>query len=148
MLMLALRLILMDKSGKQHYLPFVGSKRGLRYFWKRGNIRKGCVSIEAPLYSLYWGFKKTICKACLLFNCFLVIFWKLYFLSLLDYWNSLICLAMAQIWGKDTTKAIVKLSREDHPPYCPYTVPAPPFNSLLDSLRWAPFSLALHLYFS
>ena len=30
-------------------------------------------SIEAPLYTLYWGFKKILCKACLFFNCFLVI---------------------------------------------------------------------------
>ena len=47
MLILALRLILKDKGGDQHSLiPFVGSNWGLRYFWKRGNIRKGFVKIE------------------------------------------------------------------------------------------------------
>ena len=40
---------------------------GLRHFWKIWNIRKGCVTIED------WDFKKILCKACLLFNCFLVI---------------------------------------------------------------------------
>ena len=43
MLKLVLRLILKDKGGKQHCLPFV------------------------------LGFKKILCKACVLFNCFLVI---------------------------------------------------------------------------
>ena len=49
--------------------------RGLRHFWKRWNIRKGCVKIEdwgTSVY-LYWGLKKILCKACLPFNCFLVI---------------------------------------------------------------------------
>ena len=48
---------------------------GLRYFWKRGNIRKGCVEIEdwGSSYNLYQGFRKIICKGCLIFNCFLVI---------------------------------------------------------------------------
>ena len=38
--MLALRLILNDKGGKQHCLPYVGSNLGVE------NIRKGCVEIE------------------------------------------------------------------------------------------------------
>ena len=56
-----------SKCSKQHW--------GLRYFWKRGNIRKGCVKIEdwGPLYNLYQCFRKILCKGCLIFNCCLVI---------------------------------------------------------------------------
>ena len=56
MLMSALRLFLKDKGGgKQHYLiPFVGSDLGLRHFWKRGNIRKGCIKIEDWGTSVYF----------------------------------------------------------------------------------------------
>ena len=74
--MLALRLILKDKDGKQHCLPFVGSNLGFGIFFKKGeNQKNGMLKwrIETPLYTLYWGFKKILCKACLLFNCFLVI---------------------------------------------------------------------------
>ena len=48
---------------------------GLRYFWKRENIRKECVEIEDWGTSAYlcWDFKKVLCKACLPCNCFLVI---------------------------------------------------------------------------
>ena len=57
MLMLALRLILNDKGGK-HCLPFVGSN--LKYFWKRGRVRKGCVEIEDWGTSVYFvlGFQE------------------------------------------------------------------------------------------
>ena len=58
--MLALRLILNDKGGKQHYLPFGG--------WDIFEIED-----RGILYILHWGFQKSLCKACLLFNCFLVI---------------------------------------------------------------------------
>ena len=104
MLMLALELFLKDKGcGKQYCL--IGSNLEIETFWKRWNIRKGCVITEdeAPLYTLHWGFKKILCKACLLFNCFLVIkrILKALFFSFLDYWISLIYLTMAQIRGKD-----------------------------------------------
>ena len=47
MLMLALRLILKDKGGKQYCLPYVGSNLEVEIFVKkRGNIRKGCVEME------------------------------------------------------------------------------------------------------
>ena len=51
---------------------------GLRYFCKKGNIRKGCVKIQDWGTSVYFvsGFQ-ILCKACLLFNCFLVIKWIL-----------------------------------------------------------------------
>ena len=71
MLMLFLRLNLKDKSGKQHWLPFIGWDN----FQKEGTSEKDALKyrIEAPLYTLYWGFEKILCKACLLFNCFVVI---------------------------------------------------------------------------
>ena len=44
--MLALRLILKDKGGKQHFLPFFGSNLGVEIFLKKRSIRKECVEIE------------------------------------------------------------------------------------------------------
>ena len=60
MLMLALRLMLKDKGGKQHCLPFVGSNLGVEIFWRRENIRKGCVEIEDWGTSVYFvsGFQE------------------------------------------------------------------------------------------
>ena len=40
MLMLALRLILKDKGGKQHCLPFVGSNLGVEIFLKNSEHQK------------------------------------------------------------------------------------------------------------
>ena len=57
--MLALRLMLKDKGGKQHCLPFVGSNLGVEILYK------------APQYALYGGFKNILCEACL----FLIVFW-------------------------------------------------------------------------
>ena len=76
MLMLVLRLISEHKGGKQHCLPFVGSNLGVEIFlekrehqkkmhWNRG-LRHLCIlpiGVSRKLYT----------KACLLFNCFLVI---------------------------------------------------------------------------
>ena len=78
MLMLALRLMLKDKSGKQHSLiPFVGSNLRVEIFLKNSEHQKKKDAlklwIEASLYTLYWGFKKILCKPCLLCDCFLVI---------------------------------------------------------------------------
>ena len=76
MLMLALRLILKDKGRKQHCLPFIGSRLGVDIFFeKEGTSEKDALKwrIEAALYTLCRGFKKILCKICLLFNCFLVI---------------------------------------------------------------------------
>ena len=75
--MLALRIILKDKGGKQHCLPFVVSDLGVEIFSKKREHQKRMRwnrgLRDAPLYTLYSGFKKILCKACLLFNCFLVI---------------------------------------------------------------------------
>ena len=85
MLMLALRLILMDKGGKQHCLPCVGSNLGVEIFLKKREHQKRMRWNRGFRYLciLYRGFKKVLCKACLLFNCFLVIKGILF----LDYWT-------------------------------------------------------------
>ena len=76
--MLSLRLILKSKSGKQHCLPFVGSNLSFEKFLKKNILQKhqqkgaSKQMIQALLYTLYWGFKKIQCKACLLFYCFLL----------------------------------------------------------------------------
>ena len=74
--MLAFRLILKEKGGKQPCLPFVRSNLRVEIFlgkrehqkrmhWNRG-LKHLCI--------LYIGvFKKILCKACLVFNCCLVI---------------------------------------------------------------------------
>ena len=79
MLMLALRLFLEDKGGgKQHFLIlFVGSNLGVETFFKKMEHQKRmrynrglrhlcilCIVVSRKIY---------ICKACLPFNCFLVI---------------------------------------------------------------------------
>ena len=73
--MFALRLILKDKGGKQHCLPFAGSNLGVEIFFEKERTSEKDVlkwRIEAPPYNLHWGFKKILCEACLLFYCFLV----------------------------------------------------------------------------
>ena len=115
MLMLALRLFLKDKGGgKQHCLmPFVGSNLGVETFLKKMEHQKRmrydrglrhlcilCVEISRKSY------EKPVCL--------LIVFWlykeflKLYFLSFLNYWISLICLTMAQIRGKDSLRLLWK----------------------------------------
>ena len=92
MLMLALRLILKGKGGKQHCLPYVGSNLGVDIFlkkrehqkrmhWNRG-LRHLCILCIGVS-------RKFDAKAYLLFNCFT------------DYLISLICLTMARIQEKD-----------------------------------------------
>ena len=66
--MLALKLTLKNKCGKQHCIPFFGSSLGVEiYLKKKTTAKKGRCGIEAPLKTLYWGFKKILSKACLLF---------------------------------------------------------------------------------
>ena len=73
MSMLALRLILKDKGGKQHCLPFVDSNLGVRIFLKRENIRKGYRGLGHLCILCIGVSRKFYAKVCLLFNCFLVI---------------------------------------------------------------------------
>ena len=76
MSMLVLMLILKDEGGKEHCLPFVGSNLGIEIFlkktehhkrmhWNRGlrHLCILCIGVSRKFYA----------KACLLFNCFLVI---------------------------------------------------------------------------
>ena len=124
MLMLALRLILKDKGGKQYCL-FVDSNLGVEGTSEKDALKQ---RIETPLYTLYWGFQKILCKACLLFNCFLVIkgILKVYFLSFLDYWICLICLTVAQIRGKDIHSGYCKSVYRGSPSTLLEITPPPP----------------------
>ena len=72
LLILVLTLILKNKGGKQHCLPFVGSNLGLRYFWKRGNIRKGCLEIKDWSTSTYFllGFQENYIQSLSAFSLF------------------------------------------------------------------------------
>ena len=47
-----LRLILKDKGGKQHCLPFVGFNLGVDVFSKKSENQKKRARIEASLYAL------------------------------------------------------------------------------------------------
>ena len=153
MLMLALRLILKDKGGgKQHCLiPFVGSNLGVETFlkkrehqkrmrWNRG-LRHLCILCIGVSRKFYL-------KACLLFNCFLVIKrivkvlfsfipWLLNFTDLPNYGSNsrkiytLRLLSKCLVWS-----TLLPIGGK---------VPPQPFDTLFDSLRWAPFNLALHL---
>ena len=75
MLMLALRLFLRDKGGGTLHclIPSVGSNLGVETFLKKREHQKRMRWNRGLRHHLYWGFKKILCKACLLFNCFLVI---------------------------------------------------------------------------
>ena len=133
---LALRLFLKKKGdSKQHCLIlFVGSNLGVETFLKKMEHHKRmcynrglrqlcilCIEVSRKFY---------ICKACLPFNCFLVIKGILeIFLSfipwLLNFWFA---------YGSNSRKR-----------YALRLISPKSFNTLFDSLRWAPFSLALHL---
>ena len=74
MLMLALRLFFKDNGGKQHRLiPFVGSNLGGGTFLKKRDHQKRMRWNRVLRHLDIRGFKKMLCKACLLYNCFLVI---------------------------------------------------------------------------
>ena len=122
MLILALRLILKDKGSKQHCLPFVGSNLGVEIFFKqRERQKKDALKqrIEIPRYTLYWDFNKIICEACLLFYCF--------FANKKNYKNSVFFHSLIiEFKEKIHPKAIVNMSREEHPPIGvnpPYSIP-------------------------
>ena len=93
--------------------------------------------IEAPLYTLYWSFKNIPRKAPLLFYCFLVILkalfsfipWYLNFSDLPSHGSN------SEIWY--TLWLLLMCLWRSPPP--------PPFDSLFSSLRWASFSLVVHL---
>ena len=78
-----------------------------------------------------------------------VCFFIVSFLSILDYWISLIFLAILKFEENIHIKAIVNVSRKEHLPIDGKAPPPPfslfPITSLFDFLRWAPFSLASQL---
>ena len=150
MLMLALRLILKDKGGKQHCLPFVGSNLGVEIFlkkrehqkrmrWSRG-LRHLCILCIGVL-------RKFCAKVYQLFNCFLVIKrilkalssfipWLLNFSDLPNYRSN----SRKRYTLTLLSKCLVRST------LLPIGGKVPqPFDTLFDSLRWAPFSLVLHL---
>ena len=101
MLMLAWRLFLKDKGGKQDSLiPFVGSNLVVETLENEGTSENDAlkIRIEAPLCILCRGFKKILCKACLLFNCFLVI--KGILKALFSFIPWVLNFSYLQIWGK------------------------------------------------
>ena len=120
---------------------------GLRYFWERGNIRKRVCWNRGFRHLCVGVSKKIICKTYLLVYYFLLIKinlkalfcfipWLLNFSGLLSYdlnWK----------WRYTLRLLSICLGRSIHP-----TGENPPFDSFFDSLRWAPFSLASHLYSS
>ena len=148
--MLALRLICKGKGGKQHCLPFVGSNLGLRCFWKRG--RKQCWMRWnrglRHLCILCIGVSRTFyAKACLLFNCFLVI--KGILKALFSFIPWLLNFSDLPNSGSNSRK---RYTLRLLPKCLVRSTPLPigvkssqPSNTLFDSFRWAPFSLALYL---
>ena len=127
MLMLALRLILKGKGGKQHSLPFIGCNLGVEIFLKKREHQN----------RMRWNRGlKGILKA--LFSC---IPWLLNFSDLPNYGSKLRKIYTLRLLSKCLGKSTPP------PPLAPIRgkVPSQPFDSLFDSLRCAPVSLALHL---
>ena len=121
--------------------------RGLRYFWKRGNIRRGCVEIEDWATSLYFvlGFQENSMQKPV---CFLIVFlvikgilkalfsfipWLLNFSDLPNYGSNLRKRYSLRLLSKCLVRSTLLPTGVKVPPTLWY---------LFDSLRWAPFSLA------
>ena len=133
MLMLALRLFLKDKGGKQHCLiPFVGSNMGVETR-KRGDIRKGCFKIEDWVTSVYFAlcFQENSMQSLSAFKLFFG--YKRNSKSFI-FFHSLIIEFLWFAYGSNSRKRYTLRLKSPKS-----------FDTLFDSLRWAPFSLALHL---
>ena len=102
---------------------------------KKGALKQRTV---APLYTLYWGFKKISCKVCLMFYCFLVIKRILKVLFSFNPW--LLNSSYLPCYGSNSRKRhtlrllLMSLGRTPRGNRSP-----PPFDTFFDSLRWAPF---------
>ena len=113
---------------------------GLRYFWKRGNIRKGCVEIEDWGTSVYfvWRFQENYMQSLsankgILKALFSFIPWLLNFSDLPNYGSN----SRKRYTLRLLSKCLVRST------LLPTGVKVPPtLWYLFDSLRWAPFSLA------
>ena len=116
MLMLALRLIFTDKGCKQHFNINCWFKPGVwDIFEIEGASEKDALKwrIEAPLYTLYRGFKKILCKAYLLF---LVVFWlqKEFYKASFSFIPGLLNFSDLPNYGSNSRKRFVKVSGEEH----------------------------------
>ena len=131
MLMLALGLILKKKDGKLHCLPFAGSNLGVEIFLKKREHQKGmrwnrlrylcilCIGVSRKFYANSVSFVKSL---------FSFIPWLLTFPDLPSYNSNsrkrYTLRILSKCLGRTTSLAL---------------------QCLFDFLRWAPFSLALHL---
>ena len=121
---------------------------GLRYFWKRGNIRKGCVEIEDWGTSVYFVLRfqedsLQSLSAFLLFSGY-----KRNSRSFI-FFHSLIIEFLRFAYGLNsmeryTLRLLSKCPVRSTSSLLVVKFPQP-FDTLFDSLRWAPFSLVLHL---
>ena len=131
-----MRLILKGKDGKQHCLtPFVGSNLGVEIFlkkrehqkrmgWNRG-LRHLCILCIGASRKF---FAKPVC--------FLIVFLviKGILKALFSFIPWLLNFSDLPNYGSNSRKRYTLRLKSPQP-----------FDTLFDSLRWAPFSLALHL---
>ena len=121
---------------------------GLRHFWKRGNIRNGCVQIEhwgtsacfvwrfqensmqsLSAFELFFDYKRN-CKSFIFVHSLIIGFlWFVYGSNLRKRYT--LGLLQRVTWGAPSSWLGVNSPQ--------------PFDTLFDSVRWAPFSLALQL---
>ena len=133
MLMLALRL-------------FLVLTWGLRNFWKRGNIRKGCVKIEDWGTSVYFilRFQENSMQILSLCNLFLVI--KRILKALFSFIPWLLNLSDLPNFGSNSRKRyILRLLLKCLVKSTLLSIGGKVPPTLWYPLWWAPFSLALHV---
>ena len=151
--MLALRLILKDKDGKQRCLSFVGSNLGVEIFLKKREHQKRmrwnrglrhlcilCIEVSRKFYVkpvcllIFFLVIKEILKALFSF-----IPWLLNLSDLPNYGSNSRKRYTLRLLSKRLVKSILLPIRDKvHSPQMQ------PFDSLFNSLRWAPFRLDLH----
>ena len=136
---------MVNNTVSYHFLILIW---GLRYFWKRGNIRKGCTEIEdwdtsvyfvlrfqensmqsMSAFYLFFGYKRI--SKCFIFFQFLIIEFRWFV-----YGSNSRKRYTLRLFSKCLVRSTLLSIGVKSPQ---------PFNSLFDSLRWVPFSLALHL---
>ena len=136
---------MVNNTVSYHFLILIW---GLRYFWKRGNIRKGCTEIEdwdtfvyfvlrfqensmqsMSAFYLFFGYKRI--SKCFIFFQFLIIEFRWFV-----YGSNSRKRYTLRLFSKCLVRSTLFSIGVKSPQ---------PFNSLFDSLRWVPFSLALHL---
>ena len=118
---------------------------GLRYLWIRGNIKKGCFEIEDWGTSVHvvFEFRENFKK--ILFYCFLPIKRILKALFSFIPWLSKLSGLSSYDFNSKKRYTLRILSMCLGSSTLLFEVKPSTFNSLFDCLRWAPFSLALHL---